>query len=86
LDYTHLADYCILLPPYGECKVSHYLSGHFLSTQQRTVLPSLVAEVLAKVEVAREDEEIYPCPPGRSDSHNCGVLGMPSPETSLPVF
>jgi hypothetical protein len=44
-----------------------------------------VAEVLAKVEVSGEDEEIYPCHQERSDSHNCGVLEMPSPEISLPV-
>jgi hypothetical protein len=65
--------------------VSHYLSAHFLSTQQRTVLPSPVAEVLAKVEVSAEDEGIYPCLPGRSDSHNCEVLEMLSPEIFLPV-
>jgi hypothetical protein len=65
--------------------VSHYLSGHFLSTRQRTVLPSPVAVVLAKVEVSEEDEGIYPCLQGKSDSHNCEVLEMPSPEIFLPV-
>jgi hypothetical protein len=65
--------------------VSHYLSAHFLSTRQRTVLPSLVAEVLVKVEVSGEDEGTYPCLRGRSDSRNSEALEMPSPETFLLV-
>lgn len=65
--------------------VSHYLSVHFLSTQQKTVLPSLVAEVLVKAEVSGEDEGTYPCLQGRSDSHNSVALGTPSPETFLLV-
>jgi hypothetical protein len=85
LEFTYLADYSNLLPPFEECTVSHCLSGRFLSTQQRKALPSLVAAVLAKVEVSGEDEGIYPCHQGRSDSRNCGVLGMPSPEISLLV-
>jgi hypothetical protein len=44
-----------------------------------------VAEVLVKVEVSEEDEEIYPCLQGRSDSRNSEVLGTPSPETFLLV-
>jgi len=44
-----------------------------------------VAGAHAAVEVAEEDEEIYPCPQGRSDSHNCGAPEMPSPEIFLPV-
>lgn len=85
LNYTNLADYCILLHPFEECMVSHYLSVHFLSTQQKTVLPSLVAEVLVKVEVSGEDEGTYPCLQGRSDSRNSVALGKPSPETFLLV-
>jgi hypothetical protein len=65
--------------------VSHYLSAHFLSTRQRIVLPSLVAEALVKAEVSGEDEGTYPCLLGRSDSHNSEAPEMPSPEIFLLV-